>query len=83
MDPDPTEANPLGAPIRREDWYMINQSFSTATVTVYTGEVVGCTRKVFTQLSGWDMPDVDPEGIVIVDYNDVVMLLEKNGFRKF
>ncbi len=83
MEPDP-QANPLGIPVRREDWYLITESFSTATVTVYAGEVVGCSRKVFTQLSGWDPPgEGEEDRVVVIQYADVVQLLKKNGFRKF
>lgn len=74
---------PMGKPIRTEDWYFITkETLVTCTVTVYEGEIVGVSEKVYKQLkTGVALDNDEPDGeIYLVMYRKMVPLLEKNGF---
>jgi len=80
---DPVTRPPLGWPVRREDWYYINEAFVSATVTVYPGEIVGLSEKNYNKLAGLEWGEDLGEGdIVVVKYHQMATLLEKNGFVK-
>jgi hypothetical protein len=82
---NPGPMPPLGWPIRHEDWYFIKDSFTTATVTVYPGEVVGCSVKNYNELAGLHDPsntNDDPSEVVVLQYPEMAELLTKNGFIK-
>ena len=85
FNPDPPEdrKNPLGLPVRREDWYIIDdKGLTTCAVVVYPNELVGVPKETYIQLQGGEVRATPsrPEGVYLVDYEDVVALLEKNGF---
>ena len=76
--------NPLGDPIRREDWYYITKdSLVTCSVVVYPGEIVGVPEKTYKVLESGEIDSSKyrvGDNIYLVAYHTLVPLLEKNGF---
>ncbi len=77
---------PLGWPIRKEDWYYITDTLVSATVTVYSGELVGCTEATYNRLitKGKMVPDQEGESeeVYLVQYGQMREMLERNGFKQ-
>jgi hypothetical protein len=79
-------SNPLGKPIRSEEWYFITEnSLATCTVTVFPGEIVAVSKKDYEQLDDGKVSQSDHDGseeVFLVQYSALVPLLEKNGFGR-
>ena len=74
-----------GRPVRTEDWYFITKdSLVTCTVVVYPGEVVGVPTKIYEQLKNGNTSPIqyDKGKLILLQYSDLVPLLEKSGFAR-
>jgi hypothetical protein len=83
IPPGPPGPRPaLGWPIRKEDWYYITDELVTCTVVVYPGELVSVPEKVWLQLKNGEVRDStgEREDVMLVKYDVLVPILEKNGF---